>query len=99
MKVNNIHAICKILRFCQSEDLGTYLRVHLFHKRVTKNTFNFIVGKVRWELDNWNAIMLSMAGRVTLARIVLFSIPNYFMQTVKIPHDICAEIRKTSLVS
>ncbi|KAK5819754.1 hypothetical protein PVK06_024777 [Gossypium arboreum] len=72
------------LRFRQSEDLGTYLGVHLFHKRVTKNTFNFIVGKVRWKLDNWNAIMLSMAGRVTLARIVLLSIPNYFMQTVLI---------------
>ncbi|KAL1165141.1 hypothetical protein V6Z11_A06G112000 [Gossypium hirsutum] len=58
------------------------------------STFKFVVEKVRRKLDSWDAQMLSMAGRVTLARSVLLSIPNYFIQFVKIPISVCKEIEK-----
>lgn len=37
-----------------------------------------------------------MTGRVTLARPVLLSIPNYFMKTVNILSSICTEIERTA---
>lgn len=58
------------------------------------STFEFIVGKVRQKLSRWNARKLSLAGRITLARLVLLSIPNHFMFTVQIPLTICKRLRK-----
>ncbi|KAA3471164.1 Retrovirus-related Pol polyprotein LINE-1 [Gossypium australe] len=58
------------------------------------NTFKFVVDKVKCKLDNWNANMLSMAGRVTLVRSVLLLIPNYIMQTMKSSYGICTKIKK-----
>lgn len=60
------------------------------------NTFRFIVDKVRRKLDNWDAKTLSVVGRVTLAQSILLSIPNYFMQAVKISSSICVKIEKIS---
>ncbi|KAA3453087.1 reverse transcriptase [Gossypium australe] len=54
----------------------------------------FIVDKIRRKLDSWNAKMLPMARKVTLAHSVLMDIPNCFMQTVKILVSICAEIER-----
>lgn len=90
----NVVNICNILHFSLSEDLGTYLGLPLFHRRVTKSTFSFFVDKVRRKLSNWNASSLSLVGRITLAQSVLLSIPNFFMQTIKIPLGICDEIEK-----
>lgn len=66
----------------------------MFHKRVTKRTFNFVMDKVRCKLDNWNAKLLSLVRRITLARFVLLSISNYFTRTVKIPLGVYDEIEK-----
>lgn len=43
-----------------------------------------MIDKIRRKLDEWNAKLLSLAGRVTLARSVILAIPNDFMQTVEI---------------
>lgn len=72
--------------------VGTYLGVSLFHKRVTKATVGFLVDKIRAKLSNWDARKLSVAGRFTFAQSVLLTIPNYFMQTMRIPIGICEEI-------
>lgn len=40
--------------------------------------------------------MLSFAGRVTLARSVLNTIPNYVMQTSILPKGVCEEIEKST---
>lgn len=75
-------------------DLGNYLGVTLFHKRVTNATYSFVVDKVHKRLNGWNVKMLSLAERVTLAKSVLFSIPSYFMQSALIPKEVCLEIEK-----
>ncbi|KAH1131912.1 hypothetical protein J1N35_003290 [Gossypium stocksii] len=66
--------------FQQVPNLERYLEVPLLHGRVTKSTLNFVVEKVRWKVQTWEARKLSFAGRVTLAQLVLITIPNYFMQ-------------------
>lgn len=47
MDSDHANVICSILGYCQSEDLGIYLGLPLFHRRITVNTFKFIVDKVR----------------------------------------------------
>ncbi|KAH1114932.1 hypothetical protein J1N35_008310 [Gossypium stocksii] len=75
-------------------NLGRYLGVPLLHDRVTKSTLNFVVDKVRCKLQNWETRKLSFAGRVTLAKSVLLTIPNYFMQSLLVPKGVCDEIEK-----
>ncbi|KAA3486878.1 LINE-1 reverse transcriptase isogeny [Gossypium australe] len=69
-------------------------RVPLLHDRVTKNTLNFVVEKIRRKLNSWDARKLSFARRVTLAQSVLLSIPSYFMQTMMIPKGVCDDIER-----
>lgn len=72
----------KLLGFQVTNDLGTYLGMSLLHKRATKSTFHFIVKKVQRKLKSFDAKLLSLAERVTFAKLVLLSIPGFFMQTV-----------------
>ncbi|KAE8714245.1 30S ribosomal protein S1 [Hibiscus syriacus] len=56
--------ICNKLGFQRSNNLGKHQRMPLFHSRVTKSAFQFIVDKVRSKLSNWAASSLSMVGQV-----------------------------------
>ncbi|KAA3467965.1 LINE-1 reverse transcriptase isogeny [Gossypium australe] len=68
--------------------------VPLLHERVTSSMLGFIVEKVRRKLQNWDARKLSIVGRITLAKSVLLSIPNYFMQSLMILKGVCFDIEK-----
>lgn len=87
-------AICINLGYVRVKDLGKYLVILLFHHRVGRNTFSFVLNKVRDRLNGWDARKLSFTGRLTLVKLVLLFIPNYFMATVRIPITICKEIEK-----
>ncbi|KAA3477163.1 LINE-1 reverse transcriptase isogeny [Gossypium australe] len=78
--------------FQKVHELGSYLGISLFHKRITNATLRFVVEKVRAKLCNWDAKQLSMARRFTLAQSVLLSIPNYFMQSMQVPKEVREEI-------
>ncbi|KAA3466195.1 Retrovirus-related Pol polyprotein LINE-1 [Gossypium australe] len=47
-------------------DLGSYLGVSLFHKKVTNNSLHFVVDKVHNKLSNWDARQLSLVGRTMM---------------------------------
>lgn len=87
-------SIGQTLGFQLTEDLGTYLGVPLFHSRVTKSTFQFLVDKVQHKLNGYDAKLLSLAGRVALAKSVLLVIPRYFMQSTMIPIVVCGRIEQ-----
>lgn len=74
--------------------VGKYLGVPIFHKRVTKSTFQFIINKVDQRLSAWKTCHLSYAGRVTLVKSVLQAMPSYVMQFTCIPRAVCDEIDK-----
>ncbi|KAA3473450.1 LINE-1 reverse transcriptase isogeny [Gossypium australe] len=86
--------ISQLFGFQEVQNLGMYLGVPLLHDRVTKNTLNFVVDKIRRKLHSWDARKLSFAGRITLAQSVLLSIPTYFMQTIMIPKGVCDDIER-----
>ncbi|KAH1064281.1 hypothetical protein J1N35_029268 [Gossypium stocksii] len=84
----------RCLGLSRTDNLGKYFSVLLLHARVTKGTYAFLIDKVRKRLSGWEGKMLSLARRVTLAKSVLQSIPNYFMQPTLLPMGIFKEIEK-----
>ncbi|CAN1145981.1 Putative ribonuclease H protein At1g65750 [Linum perenne] len=75
-----------------TQDLGRYLGVPLFHGRVNRNTYDFLLTRLDSKLAGWKANNLSLAGRVTLASSVLNSIPSYVLQTSALPVSTCEGI-------
>lgn len=91
---HTIRSICAKLNIQKTEDLGRYLGVPLLHRRVTKDTYRFILEKVQKKLSGWAAKSLSLAGRMTLAQAVLAAIPYYTMQSTRIPAATLREVQK-----
>lgn len=77
-------------------DLGKYLGIPLHHHRGNQRTFQFLEEKLNCSLRKWRANFLSLAGRITLTKVVLNSIPVYYMQTNLLPNSVCERIDKIS---
>ncbi|KAE8718142.1 hypothetical protein F3Y22_tig00110017pilonHSYRG00057 [Hibiscus syriacus] len=81
--------ICVTLGFQRLPNLGKYLGMPLFHSRVTKNIFQFIIKKVRGKLSNWTTWSLSLAGRVTLAKSIHLGGTNESNKPTLVKWDDC----------
>ena len=93
----NVHHVrrtemCTALGFPITSDLGKYLGVPLHHKRVTKDSFHYVVDKVKTILSLWKVKTLSSAGRSTLISSVTTAIPGYVMQTSLLPASTCESL-------
>lgn len=71
-----------------SKYLGNPLRIG---KKKSKS-FEFLLEKIKEKLAAWKCKTLSLAGRTTLVRSVLNSIPLYTMSLFKLPKQICNKI-------
>ncbi|XP_055960979.1 uncharacterized protein LOC126672148 [Mercurialis annua] len=83
------------LGFQATEDLGTYLGVPLIHGRYSKRHCTGVMESIMTRLSSWNARSLSLAGRSTLIKSVISSIPIYTMQTASLPRGSCNLIDKS----
>ncbi|KAI9079653.1 hypothetical protein K1719_038274 [Acacia pycnantha] len=77
-------------------DVGKYLGIPLFHRRVTKLTYYPLIDKVKKRLASWKGKLLTMAGRATLIKSVLTAIPSCQMQTMLLPKCVLRETDKHS---
>lgn len=59
------------------------------HGRITKRTYAGLLNRVKDKLASWKSRTLSLAGRLTLIKVVNSAIPIYSMQTAKLPASIC----------
>ncbi|GMJ10780.1 hypothetical protein like AT3G24255 [Hibiscus trionum] len=75
-------------------DLEKYLGVPLLHERVTKATYAYLLDRMEKRLAGWVANSLSLAGRITLAKVVLQAIPSYVMQATMLPKGLCHEMER-----
>ncbi|WJX23885.1 hypothetical protein P8452_13067 [Trifolium repens] len=80
--------------FTQVNTVGTYLGASIAPGRTTRGKFNHIIGKIQNRLSGWKQHCLSFAGRLTLSKSVLSSIPYYHMQYAKLPKTLCDELEK-----
>lgn len=79
-----------------TKDLGKYLGMPVLQKRVSKETFGDILEKVSSRLAGWKSHVLSTAGRLTLTKAVLGSIPVHSMTTFLLPKSTLDKLDKIS---
>ncbi|XVE48701.1 hypothetical protein DITRI_Ditri01bG0023300 [Diplodiscus trichospermus] len=75
-----------------AQEPGYYLGTPMLSGRVTKTTFHQLLDKMKTKLSGWKARTLSMAGRITLVKHVLNTMPFYVMQTARLPATFCDEL-------
>jgi len=63
------------------EDLGKYLGLPILTSRKLNTTFSPLLERINSKVRLWQPKLLSMAGRLTLIKSVLYPILNYHMQT------------------
>ncbi|KAG7534372.1 Endonuclease/exonuclease/phosphatase superfamily [Arabidopsis thaliana x Arabidopsis arenosa] len=77
-------------------DLGKYLGMPVLHKRINKDTFGEVVERVSSRLAGWKGRLLSLAGRITLTKSVLSSIPVHSMSTISLPKSTLNSLDRAS---
>ena len=78
-------ALCDILGFQSTPNLGRYLGFPMKHRGASNQDFNFVLEKVKKKLVGWKANLLSMAGRSVLIQASTSAIPAYVMQNILLP--------------
>ncbi|KAI0492026.1 hypothetical protein KFK09_026291 [Dendrobium nobile] len=71
-----------------------YLGVKIALRRLVASDFNFLLERVLGKLDTWGSKFISLAGRFTLARSTILSIPIFYCTHSLVPIGILAEIDK-----
>ena len=61
--------------------LGTYLGTPIFTTQRKATAYQYLVDKIQKKIEGWQVKYLSIAGRVTLIKSTLASIPIHAMQT------------------
>ena len=79
-----------------ASDLGKYLGFPLLSTKPKRRDLAFIIDKLNLRLASWKGKLLNKAGRLTLAKSVLASIPVYCMQSLWIPSTICEDIDRVT---
>lgn len=77
-----------------TRDLRIYLGFPLIHKRLSLAHFKHVIDRVHSKLSGWKTKMLSMAGRCTLIRSTLSSIPSHSMQVCLLPKAVTNKLDK-----
>lgn len=75
-----------------THNMGKYLGIPILQKRVSKNTFAYILENMTRKLASWKTETLSLAGRRVLTQSALASIPVYTMQAMVLPKGTCEDI-------
>ena len=78
-------ALCEILGFHSTPNLGTYLGFPMRHARSSNQDLNFVLDRVNQKLAGWKANLLSFTGRIALIQASTSAIPSYVMQTTLLP--------------
>jgi len=73
---------------------GKYLGFPSMIGRSKKATFGFIKDRIWKNINSWSSKCLSKAGREVLIKLVLQSIPTYFMSMFTLLLSLCDEIEK-----
>ena len=88
--------VAGILGLPTTDRIGTYLGTPIFTTRRTASSYQYLVDNILKRIEGWQARYLSMAGRATLIKVSVTSVPLYAMQTTLLPQKICHHINKLS---
>ncbi|KAG7567714.1 Ribonuclease H domain [Arabidopsis thaliana x Arabidopsis arenosa] len=79
-----------------TRELGKYLGLPILQKRMNKETFGEVLERVSSRLAGWKSRSLSLAGRITLTKAVLSSIPVHSMSAILLPASTLGSLDKLS---
>lgn len=79
-----------------TRELGKYMGMSILEKSINKDTFGDVLEKVSSRLTGWKGKMLSFAGRLTLTKVILSSIPVHSMSTIALPKSTLTSLDKVS---
>lgn len=77
-----------------TRNLGNYLGVPILQSIVSKDTFGFLLDRINSKLNGWRKKTLSFAGRITLTKFVLLSLPIYTMSSLVLPRNVIGEMER-----
>ena len=83
-----VEGITRIVGIPLTDNLGRYLGTPSIHGRVNSGLYQYLLERMTSKLESWMVKYLTMAGRVTLTKAILTSIPTYLMQTTLLPRGI-----------
>ena len=78
-------ALCDILGFSSTSNLGKYLGFPIRHQGYSSQDFKFVLDRVKQKLASWKASLLSFAGRTIPVQASSLTIPAYVMQCNALP--------------
>ena len=81
-------ALCDVLGFVSTSNLGKYLGIPIKHPRSSSRDYNFFLDRVKQKLASWKANLLSMASQNVLIQASLSIILTYVMQCAHLPGKI-----------
>ncbi|XP_061371160.1 uncharacterized protein LOC133313766 [Gastrolobium bilobum] len=80
--------------FARTKNIGRYLGYKMKHGRIGKSHYGDIMDRVNSRLSGWKKQCLSMAGRLILAKFVIYAIPMFSMHNSLLPVAIVQAIEK-----
>lgn len=85
MSEDDSNTIAKVFCCKKSEFPLKYLGVPLHHSKLRKTDLQPVIDKIIKRIAGWRGRLLSYAGRLTLLRACLASIPIYLLSIIKFP--------------
>lgn len=86
--------ICSKLEVREAKSPGKYLGMPMVIGRRKASTFNFLFERVDQKLQAWDKQVISKAGKVVFLKMAVRSIPNFWMNLLQIPVEICEKIER-----
>lgn len=86
--------LTSISRFTRTDDINHYLKIPIDTWKNFKSSYFYLIDQVNSTLANQKTNYLSFIGHITLAKLVISSVPTYTTLVAKILGFICYEIKK-----
>lgn len=86
--------ICGVLEVRESVTPRKYLGIPMAVGRKRNEVFNFITDRVRQKLKGWQTKTISKAGKCTLLKTAARVVPNFWMNLMIIPSEVCITIQR-----
>lgn len=93
--INSRTQVCDVLQVNEIPVPGNYLRLPMQIGRRKHNVFKFLSDRVSQKLQNWGNKSLSKGGKLVLLKTASQTIPNFWMQLLLIPGEICNRIPRS----
>lgn len=91
---NHREQVCDVLQVREIPTPGNYLGLPMHIGRRKNDAFKFLSDRVNQKLQGWGNKALSKGEKLVLLKTAAQTIPNFWMQLLLIPGDICNGIQR-----